>query len=313
MKILLFIAGLFLSATCLPQFYATSFEEPTVFTIEYTDLGDPNTGHDLINNTDQPYVDFPETNGELGYNARYEPYDSPGEGLSDGDDVGVTDYAGEVGAYTNGTKGYRVSDVDGNYIIEFDVISSTSISPSVSVDYFITETGYEGDGTVNESGSDRLRIYVKDLSHMTEFDILDTTGSDINDLAIEGRWITGETLLTPYNGTAIDFQLVIEVRCNSSAEDFYFDNVIFGEQLGSNDALSNGFVMYPNPAMDGILNVQSDRNGWIDVEIYDITGTLICSSELRNSQLDISTLKSGAYLVKITQDEITQTKKLIVR
>ena len=74
---------------------------------------------------------------------------------------------------------------------------------------------------VNESGSDRLRIYVKDLTNGTELDILDTTGSDINDLGIEGSWISGSAPVLP-NTTV---QLVIEARVNASSEEFFFDNV----------------------------------------------------------------------------------------
>ena len=72
----------------------------------------------------------------------------------------------------------------------------------------MNETGYEGDGTENASGSDRMRIYVKDLTNGTETDILNTEGSDINDLGIEGSWISAQVDL-PNNASV---QLVVEVR-----------------------------------------------------------------------------------------------------
>ena len=81
----------------------------------------------------------------------------------------------------------------------------------VFIDYFIAETWYEGDGTVNESSNDRIRIYVIDETNSTEIDILNTEGTDINDLSIEGAWIT-ESISVPDNITA---KLVVEVRTNS--------------------------------------------------------------------------------------------------
>ena len=205
-------------------FYAqefTSFEEPELFSGLYTDTGDQNVAHDLINNQDEPIVNYGTSGDELGFMARYVPYDTPGDGLTDGDEVGVNDNppSGDH-PYTDGSQGYQVSDVDGNFILEFEPIISYSTGPSLSIDYYIAETGYEGDGTVNESGSDRVRIYVRYIEEDEEYDILDTTGSNINDLGIEGQWITGNVELPAFIAEPLTFQFVIEVRCNSSSEAF---------------------------------------------------------------------------------------------
>ncbi|MEL6812611.1 MAG: choice-of-anchor I family protein [Bacteroidota bacterium] len=207
---------------------ANSFEEPGAPGGSYTDLGDATMAHDLVNNTGEPLVDFTSTGGEIGFDASYVPYDTPGVGLTDGDFVGVTDFTGDVTAYTDGVQGYQLSDVDGNMIVEFDIVDFAGfINNSVSIDYFVNGTGYEGDGTLNESGSDRMRIYVRDLTNATEINILNTEGSDINDLMIEDSWITG-TVSVPDNITA---QLVVEVRTNAGSEALYLDNVLFeGEE-----------------------------------------------------------------------------------
>ncbi|NND64120.1 MAG: hypothetical protein HKN48_13090, partial [Flavobacteriaceae bacterium] len=198
MKKITLLAALLVGVASFAQIASTSFEEPAVFTVQYIDLLDPNMAHGLADNADEPFVNWTTTGGEMGFSARYEPYDTPDVGLTDGDFVGVTDFAATVTAYTDGLQGYQISDADGNFILEFDTVDLTGTSaPGMSIDYFIAETGYEGDGTVNESSSDRLRIYVKDLTNATEIDILDTTGSDINDLGIEGTWINGLASLLP--------------------------------------------------------------------------------------------------------------------
>ena len=207
----------------------TSFEEPAAVGGSYTDTGDAAVAHDLVNNAGEPLVDYVAAATELGFDAVYEPYDTPGSGLTDGDFVGVTDFTGGVGAYTDGTQGYQISDSDGNMITTFDLVDMGGFTNNeVSLDLFINSTGYEGDGTVNESGSDRIRVYVVDMTDGTEYDLLDTTGSDINDLAIEGAWQNLSVSL-PDDAQA---ELVFEVRTNSSSEAVYMDNVVFtGEEV----------------------------------------------------------------------------------
>jgi len=291
----------------------TSFEEPELFTGPYTDIGDPNVAHDLLNNQDEPLVNFISTGNELGFNARYEPYDTPGDGLSDGDDVGVTDNTpSNDHPYPNGDQGYQVSDVDGNFILEFEPIITTSTGPMLSIDYFISETGYEGDGTVNESGSDKIRIYVKHLEENDEYDILNTTGSNINDLDIEGQWISNYVELPAFINNPMTFQLVIEVRCNSSSETFYFDNVEFNGYLGINDNESDPFTLSPNPVSGDHIVVRSEDSGILTVTVFDVLGKQVIHTEI-NQRLDVSRLKSGIYFIRIDQNSVSVTKKLVIR
>lgn len=309
MKKITLLLALFIAANSFAQIAGTSFEEPAIFAVQYVDTGDPNVAHNLIDNTDEPFVNWTSAGGEMGFSARYVPYDTPDVGLTDGDFVGVTDFVTTVGAFTDGLNGYQISDADGNFILEFDTVDLTGVAtPSVSLDYWISETGYEGDGTVNESGSDRLRIYVKDLTNATEIDILDTTGSDINDLLIEGSWISGgANLLSDTN-----VQLVIEARMNASAEAFYFDNIVFsGTPLGINDQIKTQFSIYPNPAQE-FLNITSPVPGEKKVVIYDVLGKQVMSTKVTAERMNISQLNSGVYIVQITQGNTSESKKLVV-
>ena len=311
MKKITLLAALFVGVASFAQIANTSFEEPAVFSVQYVDTGDATMAHDLVNNPDEPNVDYTTTGGEIGFDARYEPYDTPGDGLTDGDFVGVTDFAptGDD-PYTDGDQGYQISDTDGNYILEFDQVDLTGVTdPTFSIDYFIAETGYEGDGTLNESGSDRLRIYIKDLTNGTEIDVLDTTGSDINDLAIEGSWITGTAVVLP--NTTI--QLVIEARVNASAEAFFFDNVQVGGTLGLSENADSQFSLYPNPASNGFVNIVSKVSGEKEVAVFDVLGKQVINTTISGKKLNIAALNSGVYIVKINQGNASVTKKLVVK
>jgi len=310
MKKITFLAALLISAASFAQIAGyTSFEEPGIVTIQYVDLGDPNVAHDLVNNVDEPNVDFTAAGGEMGFDASYSPYDVPSVGLTDGDWVGVTGFTGDVTAFTDGDQGYGIGDIDGNYTLEFDTVDLTGYTGiTLGIDYYLNETGYEGDGTLNEEGSDRMRIYVKDLTNATEIDILNTTGSDINDLGIEGVWQNG--LVNIPNG--ITMQLVVEVRTNSGSEVLYLDHIVIDGILGLGDTNENTFSIYPNPAND-FVNITSQFSGDKNIAVYDVLGKQVINTTISSDRLNISELTTGIYIMQISQNGVSSTKKLVVK
>ncbi|NQX76828.1 T9SS type A sorting domain-containing protein [Gilvibacter sp.] len=309
----LMLAGMMQAQTVVIS--STSFEEEVIEAGvndgQYTDTGDATVAHDLINNAGETPVD--QSGGtEMAVDARYEPYDEPGSGLTDGDFVGVTNFTGTVGAFTDGVQGYQFQDSDGNMIVEFEEIDLTDFeNVTVSLDYWIQETGYEYSDGSNSSGNDVIRIFVRDITGSSEIDILNTFGSDINDLGIEGAWINGSASV-PAGST---IQLVIEFRSNSGSEALFIDNVLVeGEEvLGVDTQDNNGFSMYPNPANGDVLNIVSATNQTKDVVVYDVLGQRVLQSQVTNSRLNIGALSSGIYLVQVTENGFTSTKKLVVR
>lgn len=71
------------------------------------------------------------------------------------------------------------------------------------------------------------------------------------------------------------------------------------------------FSFYPNPADGNTLFFKSKST--ISVQIVSILGKQLINQKLENtaSQIDISSLKPGIYLVKISSNDGTSTKKLI--
>lgn len=324
MKKITLMTAVLLSAISFAQVAGTSFEEPEAVSGKYTDTGDANVAHDLINNASQPILNYTSSGGELGFNARYTPYDNPDVGLTDGDFAGVTSFTPAADLpFTAGDKGYQMNDIDGNFILEFDQVDLTGVaSPSISLDFLLsindtpTNGNYEGDGTQNASSSDRLRIYIKDITNNTEIDLFNSTGTDLDDLVPFDAG-SGEYLLQWQNvsedlTTNTNVQLVIEGRTNASAENFWFDNIIFGGTLGVNSQSENQFSVYPNPASKGFVNISSKVSGTKNVSVFDILGKQVIKTSLSGDRLDISSLNSGVYIVRIEQGKASTTKKLVV-
>ncbi len=218
-KAALFLCLLFgLSQPVLAQvpFATTSFEESTAVGGSYTDTGSAAADHDLVNNAGEPIVDYTSIGGELGFDAYYFNTRA-GVGLTDGDYVGVTDYATVVGSYVDSSQGYQISDADGMMTVSIDQVDLTgAIAPFVSIYYFLQETGWEAD--------DSLRIWVE-VDGGVEIDLVNTAGSDIDDLAIEGTWNFVQVALTGNSSAILRFQL----DSNSGSEAAFFDFVRFSD------------------------------------------------------------------------------------
>ncbi|OWP77280.1 hypothetical protein BWK62_05815 [Flavobacterium oreochromis] len=72
-----------------------------------------------------------------------------------------------------------------------------------------------------------------------------------------------------------------------------------------------GLSIYPNPA-NSVLNITSNNFKEKQVELYDTLGKKTSSFTTTNETINISSLSKGIYFVKITQDNKTTTRKIII-
>ncbi|MCF1191077.1 T9SS type A sorting domain-containing protein [Mangrovimonas sp. AS39] len=77
--------------------------------------------------------------------------------------------------------------------------------------------------------------------------------------------------------------------------------------------LAENLTLYPNPASHGKVYISSKNNKVKKIEIFNVLGKLILSTTQLGNELNISKLKAGAYIVKISEESLTVTRKLIVR
>ena len=99
--------------------------------------------------------------------------------------------------------------------------------------------------------------------------------------------------------------LVIDELKISTAPDF---------TLKSNSiAEIDGLNMYPNPVSGSILNIETAASGTKAIAIFDVLGKQVFSVSTDNTTLNVGNLNAGVYIVKITEEGKTATRKLIVR
>ncbi|WP_179315978.1 T9SS type A sorting domain-containing protein [Winogradskyella undariae] len=85
------------------------------------------------------------------------------------------------------------------------------------------------------------------------------------------------------------------------------------EALSINEFNANTFSLYPNPTNTGSVTISSTNSDVMNVQVFNILGKQVKNETLTNNTLNVSNLKSGIYIVKITQNNATTTKKLVIK
>ncbi len=81
-----------------------------------------------------------------------------------------------------------------------------------------------------------------------------------------------------------------------------------------NDSFSqiDGLKLYPNPVKGGTLYVETALNSNVQVTIYDIVGKQVLNTTVTNNAINVSELTSGVYVVTVTEEGKTTSKKLMI-
>jgi len=83
--------------------------------------------------------------------------------------------------------------------------------------------------------------------------------------------------------------------------------------LGINNNFTESLNIHPNPVTRGLVNIETSVPGEKEVVVFDILGKKIIDTVLQNSQMNVSTLEAGVYMLQVTQGSATAIKKLIVK
>ena len=81
----------------------------------------------------------------------------------------------------------------------------------------------------------------------------------------------------------------------------------------SSDRFDNvSFKLYPNPVTRGNLTIEASSNAPLNIEFYNMLGQQVMTSNA-SKNINVSSLSSGIYLVKINQESSSVTKKVIIK
>jgi hypothetical protein len=79
------------------------------------------------------------------------------------------------------------------------------------------------------------------------------------------------------------------------------------------DTSIEGLNLYPNPVTNGKVYITSKKDLDKEIIIFDVLGKKVLQTIISTKELNISNLSPGVYIIKITEENATSSRKLIVR
>ncbi|WP_348797480.1 T9SS type A sorting domain-containing protein [Flavobacterium adhaerens] len=97
---------------------------------------------------------------------------------------------------------------------------------------------------------------------------------------------------------------------------FFTTNILAQDHSQSKiqeDISIEGLNLYPNPVTNGKVYITSKKELEKEIIIFDVLGKKVLQTKIASKELNVSNLSPGVYIIKITEEEATSSRKLIVR
>lgn len=131
------------------------------------------------------------------------------------------------------------------------------------------------------------------------------------------QWIQKDVTVTaPAGATKLRYQVRTYHQDNIGGGYIYFDDLSFTDvtSAGLDEQTIAGLQIFPNPLSGTVLNIiTSSDNSDKTVAVFDMLGKQVLNTKIVNGTVDAAGLSTGIYVVKITEEGKTATKKLVVK
>lgn len=160
---------------------------------------------------------------------------------------------------------------------------------------------------VTYTAGDGTATFAEDMN----YEINDATGSTTHrtNISAEDTDYIGQIIPS---GTIVTY-VALGARFNDDAQVLVRRASDIMVTLGTEDNVLDTLSIYPNPSNTGYINIASQVAGDMDIVVYDVLGKQVISTIIATNRLNISSLKSGVYIMKISQGNASTTKKLVVK
>ena len=74
-----------------------------------------------------------------------------------------------------------------------------------------------------------------------------------------------------------------------------------------------GLDIYPNPVTGNVLNIKTAANDTKTINIFDVLGKQVLNLTTESATVNVSNLNAGIYILKVTEDGKTATRKLMIK
>lgn len=93
---------------------------------------------------------------------------------------------------------------------------------------------------------------------------------------------------------------------------FFISAKSFAQDVNQEGTGIEGLSLYPNPVSGGKLYISSTNNDDKEIIIYNLLGKIVLQTKINTKELNVSSVESGVYIIKITENGSATTRKLIV-
>ena len=100
-----------------------------------------------------------------------------------------------------------------------------------------------------------------------------------------------------------------ETFTDGEVED-YSVNIVATARFDEDQTAKLEFNLYPNPVRDGILNF-SDLESESNYRIFSMMGQELGNGKIQNNSLNVSSLRTGTYLIEVSNGSSSTTKRFI--
>ncbi|MFI0429911.1 T9SS type A sorting domain-containing protein [Mariniflexile sp. HMF6888] len=107
-------------------------------------------------------------------------------------------------------------------------------------------------------------------------------------------------------------QDLIAIVTGSSVTSRHLDD-ISATVLSIKEFNTKSLSIYPNPTSLDYVSLKSKSGSPFNVTVFDSLGKQVLNTTLTDGKLNVSSLNIGLYIMKVSQDKTTVTKKLVVR
>lgn len=92
-----------------------------------------------------------------------------------------------------------------------------------------------------------------------------------------------------------------------------FDPGVWAGTLSIDSFEQFAIKVFPNPVNNGFVNIESETANDLSIELFDINGRRVLQTNLTSDLLNVTDIKSGLYLLKISSNDKASISKLIIQ
>ena len=160
-------------------------------------------------------------------------------------------------------------------------------------------------------GLERIRVFVSTTGNTDPASFTAISGPSFTAVPVE--WTNYTFSLDAYAGQQV--YIAINYLTDDAfallVDDFSVSTTL---TAGVKDALASQFSVFPNPATN-VINVSNNNNILVDgIQIVDLNGRTVKSVKfdgVASAEVNISDLSSGMYMMTVSSDKGTMTKKIV--